>query len=110
MLLLAACLRDHHATFIETGEDGLKSGHLFHVNGDIHNGMSFEHKITKEERKSASSSNKGDLSKIVRGRHKHMIGFLNLYMRTGSNQMIPYERKDKMLIGGRRNLGGNGLG
>lgn len=38
--------RDHHAIFVETGEIGPESGHLFNVIGDIQTGMTFESKPT----------------------------------------------------------------
>ncbi|KAL4868550.1 hypothetical protein BDV12DRAFT_197244 [Aspergillus spectabilis] len=36
--------QDHHYIFIETNEDGPKTGHRFHVIGNIQEGMTFNHR------------------------------------------------------------------
>ncbi|EQL36716.1 hypothetical protein BDFG_01686 [Blastomyces dermatitidis ATCC 26199] len=40
--------RNHHTIFVETSEDGPETGCLFHVKGDIQNGMSFEDKTIRK--------------------------------------------------------------
>lgn len=44
--------RDHHAIFVETRPD--RSGHLFHLIGNIQNGMAFQNKPGKDPRTSNS--------------------------------------------------------
>ncbi|KAE8152500.1 hypothetical protein BDV25DRAFT_137818 [Aspergillus avenaceus] len=36
--------RDHHYLFIETHEAGPQTGHVYHVKGNIQQGMTFEHR------------------------------------------------------------------
>jgi hypothetical protein len=40
--------RDHHALFVETHEAGPSTGHIYHVKGNIQEGMIFEHRIAAE--------------------------------------------------------------
>ncbi|KAE8397585.1 hypothetical protein BDV37DRAFT_289288 [Aspergillus pseudonomiae] len=36
--------RDHHALFVETHENGSSTGHIYHVKGNMKEGMNFEHR------------------------------------------------------------------
>ncbi|KAF7587109.1 hypothetical protein BBP40_007700, partial [Aspergillus hancockii] len=40
--------RDHHALFVETHEAGPSTGHIYHVKGNIQEGMIFEHRVAAE--------------------------------------------------------------
>lgn len=44
--------RDHHALFVETHEVGPNTGHVYNVQGEIQNGMTFEHDTTDVPEKS----------------------------------------------------------
>ncbi|EGE00898.1 hypothetical protein TESG_08193 [Trichophyton tonsurans CBS 112818] len=57
--------RDHHSIFVETGENGPKTGHLFHVTGDIQNGMVFDEKPAKEPESSATFVGKEKIGTVT---------------------------------------------
>ncbi|KAH8884176.1 hypothetical protein GQ53DRAFT_830100 [Thozetella sp. PMI_491] len=55
--------RNHHAIFVETRTD--ESGELFHVKGDIQNGMSYEAKpMSKKPEMSATFVSKTKLGQV----------------------------------------------
>ncbi|EGD86028.1 hypothetical protein H112_06951 [Trichophyton rubrum D6] len=53
--------RDHHAIFVETSENGEKTGHLFQVKGNIQNGMSFEQRPEGQPEASSSFIDKQEI-------------------------------------------------
>ncbi|TVY50553.1 hypothetical protein LCER1_G008410 [Lachnellula cervina] len=48
--------RNHRGIFVETKEDGGRSGYLYQVTGDILHGMVYQHKPAKEPETSATFS------------------------------------------------------
>lgn len=64
--------RDHHAIFVETDANG--GGVVFHVTGDIQNGMRFEMKAAKRPEDSASFVNKTFLGWVVADNYQHIEG------------------------------------
>lgn len=56
--------RDHHALFVETNEAGPRTGQVFNVQGEIQNGMVFEHKTTEEPEKSPVFANKEHIGTV----------------------------------------------
>ncbi|OAL74792.1 hypothetical protein A7D00_0386 [Trichophyton violaceum] len=57
--------RDHHAIFVETSENGEKTGHLFQVTGNIQNGMSFEQRPEGQPEASSSFIDKQEIGAVT---------------------------------------------
>ena len=56
--------RDHQGIFVETHETIPMSGHIFHVIGNVQQGMEFEHKTAHRPEDSAAFSNKVFLGNV----------------------------------------------
>lgn len=56
--------RDHHALFVETNESGPQTGQVYNVQGEIQNGMVFEHKTTDEPEKSPVFASKEHIGTV----------------------------------------------
>ncbi|KAK7212016.1 hypothetical protein V2G26_019194 [Clonostachys chloroleuca] len=66
--------RNHHAIFVETDADG--SGQIFHVKGDIQNGMTYESKAGRKPETSASFVSKSPIGQIDESGRSRIDGIL----------------------------------
>ncbi|KAF3900220.1 hypothetical protein GY631_0170 [Trichophyton interdigitale] len=57
--------RDHHAIFVETSENGEKTGHLFQVTGNVQIGMSFEQRPEGQPEASSSFVDKQEIGTVT---------------------------------------------
>lgn len=65
--------RDHHAIFIETHEDGPKTGHLFHVKGTIQSGMIFEDRVEGEPENLPAFFSKEKLGTVTQDNYPRVL-------------------------------------
>ena len=56
--------RTHHSIFVETNEDGPRTGHIYHVEGTILTGMRYVSKRAKQPESSASFSTKHNIGTV----------------------------------------------
>lgn len=68
--------RDHHAIFVETNEDGAKSGYLYQVSGTIQEGMIYSHKKTRRPEESNTFSSKTLIGTVTPGNYPRIRSFL----------------------------------
>lgn len=57
--------RDHHAIFVETAKEGLRTGYVFQVVGNIQNGMTHDYKQAPRPEESASFVSKDYLGTVT---------------------------------------------
>jgi hypothetical protein len=65
---------NHESIFIETNEDGPKTGHRYHVVGSILNGMTYEHKKARQPESSATYATKQYLGTIAVATYRAVDG------------------------------------
>jgi hypothetical protein len=66
--------RNHHSIFIQKGTDG--SGELFHVIGDIQNGMTFEHRSSRNPDESTTFASKQNIGKVSEANYDRVESIL----------------------------------
>jgi hypothetical protein len=65
---------NHVAIFVETHEDGQKSGVLYHVTGNILAGMTYERKLAKQPEQSATYEGKTSIGTISAAKYSQVNG------------------------------------
>ncbi|PGG97888.1 hypothetical protein AJ79_09060 [Helicocarpus griseus UAMH5409] len=65
--------RDHHTIFVETCEEGPETGRLFHVSGDIQNGMFFENKPVRKPDESATFVSKERIGSVTHDNYPRVL-------------------------------------
>nr|KMM69071.1 hypothetical protein CPAG_05394 [Coccidioides posadasii RMSCC 3488] len=65
--------RDHHTIFVETCEEGPETGRLFHVSGDIQNGMFFENKPVRKPDESATFISKERIGSVTHDNYSRVL-------------------------------------
>lgn len=66
--------RDHHAIFVETYENGPSTGHLYHVKGNIQEGMIFEHRAEQPPEEIPGFCGKEKLGVVAVAEYGRVLG------------------------------------
>ena len=88
--------RNHHVIFVETHEDGEKSGYIYQVSGNIQQGMSYEHKKAKRPENSKTYDCKRLLGTVTIANYPYIRGICDSIpppkkQFNGTRQLYPNE-------------------